>query len=67
MDLVRARAAFDLKCPASELEIVDIGNSSYGVIGCGARASYVVANCRANTTTDSCRVIANTNSQPTSE
>jgi hypothetical protein len=35
-----SRVQFDMGCPAGQFQIMDIGGSSYGVIGCGRRASY---------------------------
>jgi hypothetical protein len=40
VEAVYSRAQFDLACPAGQLGLMDIGGSSYGVIGCGHRASY---------------------------
>jgi hypothetical protein len=40
VDAVYSRAQFDLGCPAGQLQVMDIGGASYGVIGCGRRASY---------------------------
>jgi hypothetical protein len=38
------RAAFELSCPAEQLQVVDLGGQTMGVNGCGRRAiySYVV-------------------------
>ena len=43
------RASFDLECPQEQLNTVVLGTTdewltSYGVTGCGHRASYVLAN-----------------------
>jgi hypothetical protein len=38
---LRTRAAFDLDCPESNVEIVPLDRSSYGVRGCGQKATYV--------------------------
>jgi hypothetical protein len=35
------RAAFELECPAEQLEIVEIDTRTRGVSGCGRRAVYV--------------------------
>ena len=35
------RAAFDLNCPADQLQVQDLGGSQIGVEGCGQRAVYV--------------------------
>src|SRR5215213_3510575 len=34
------RAAFELQCPESELEVTDLGGWTIGVSGCGKRAIY---------------------------
>lgn len=38
---LRDRAAFELGCPASSLELVRIDESTGGVMGCGRRAVYI--------------------------
>ena len=38
---LKARAAFDLGCPESEITIVDIDKRTKGVMGCGKKATYV--------------------------
>ena len=43
-DLV-IRASFELDCPVAQIEIVSLGASSRGVLGCGVRATYVLV-CR---------------------
>lgn len=43
-DLV-IRASFELDCPVAQIEIVTLGASSRGVLGCGVRATYVLV-CR---------------------
>lgn len=40
-DQLRARAAFDLNCPSSQVEIVTLDDRTKGVTGCGQRATYV--------------------------
>jgi hypothetical protein len=48
-DALRTRAAFDLRCEAKDLELVELNRganapgvgSVYGVTGCGRRATYV--------------------------
>ncbi|MDQ3036371.1 MAG: hypothetical protein M3Y87_28495, partial [Myxococcota bacterium] len=42
IDDLAIRASFELECPVSELQIVTLGGSSRGAIGCGARATYVL-------------------------
>ena len=39
-ETVHKRAAFDLGCPAEQVQVQDIGGSSYGAMGCGKKASY---------------------------
>ena len=57
---VRRRAAFDLKCPQSALTVVRLGSRSYGVRGCGKRASYVtLTGCY---TEQGCRIAMNSRS-----
>jgi len=41
------RASFDLQCPADQLELHELSRSgrlanSYGVVGCGKQATYVL-------------------------
>jgi hypothetical protein len=38
---LRARAAFDLSCPAGQIQLVDIDDRTEGVTGCGQRVTYV--------------------------
>jgi hypothetical protein len=40
---ITERAAFDLDCPANQLEIVPLPGGALGVRGCGVRATYVFA------------------------
>jgi hypothetical protein len=35
------QAVYDLSCPANQLHMVALGNSSVGVEGCGKKTSYV--------------------------
>jgi hypothetical protein len=56
-EIVGNRAAFDLQCDAGKLSVTDLGNESYGVVGCGKRASYVVT-CKTFYAKD-CTAIAN--------
>lgn len=39
-DTALDKAAFDLNCPRSEIEVVELGYRSYGAKGCGQRISY---------------------------
>jgi hypothetical protein len=48
---LRNRAAFDLQCDAQSLNVVVIGEGSFGVAGCSRRATYVWAD-RAGFATD---------------
>jgi len=34
------RASFDLSCPVEQLDMVDLGDNSIGVQGCGKRVTY---------------------------
>ena len=38
---LREQAAFQLSCGAGELVITQIGNDTFGVVGCGKKASYL--------------------------
>jgi hypothetical protein len=38
---LRTRAAFDMKCPESELRITDIDDRTKGVRGCDQQGTYV--------------------------
>jgi hypothetical protein len=48
-DALRTRAAFDLSCPGTDLELIELNrgantagvDSVYGVTGCGRRATYI--------------------------
>ena len=41
--MLRARAAFDLKCPEDQLELQELGSRmTQGVNGCGRSATYVL-------------------------
>lgn len=39
---VRARAAFDLQCPAEQVTVQQIANASFGARGCGRQGTYVI-------------------------
>jgi hypothetical protein len=39
---VTERAAFDLDCAQEKLKTTEVGHATYGVIGCGRRAAYVI-------------------------
>lgn len=34
------QASFELKCPQQQLEVVELGQGTVGVSGCGKRATY---------------------------
>ena len=40
-DQLRTRAAFDLDCPEASVEVIPLDRSTYGVRGCGQKATYV--------------------------
>jgi hypothetical protein len=40
-DSLGSRAAFDMQCPEERLEMTEFSENSYGISGCGRRASYV--------------------------
>ena len=40
---LRARAAYEFNCPAESLRLQPLGERTYGVDGCGRRATYVWA------------------------
>ncbi|UJR86517.1 hypothetical protein [Sandaracinus amylolyticus] len=42
IDDLAIRASFELECPVADLEVVTLGASSRGVVGCGVRATYVL-------------------------
>ncbi len=64
LDNLRARSAFEMRCPAGELEIVNLDDAheTYGVSGCGQRAVYVY-HCADELDTD-CKWILNSTSSP---
>ncbi len=41
LQTVQRQAAFDLNCEVGGLRIAPLGGSSFGVVGCGQRASYI--------------------------
>jgi len=41
-DIVSARAAFDLDCPKPRLQLTQVTGITYGVRGCGKRATYLL-------------------------
>jgi hypothetical protein len=40
IETIYARVGFDTGCPAGQVQVQQIGDQSYGVTGCGKRASY---------------------------
>jgi hypothetical protein len=40
-DQLRTRAAFDLKCNAGEVQVIELDDRTRGVQGCGQQATYV--------------------------
>jgi hypothetical protein len=55
-----ARASFDLNCPTTELRQHRLDESTYGVVGCGRRATYVSScNGQPGDMTTQCRWIMN--------
>jgi hypothetical protein len=40
IETVTARAPFDLSCSREEIQVVKLGDSSIGAMGCGRQASY---------------------------
>jgi hypothetical protein len=59
---VKRQAKFDLQC--DQLEVQQLGDASFGVIGCGRRASYITEGNCGNQGVDYCQAIANV--KPTS-
>jgi hypothetical protein len=43
------QASFDLACPASQLQIMETSQNTYGVKGCNKRTSYTLGSCNAST------------------
>jgi hypothetical protein len=62
-DLVVRRATFDLQCPDKDLQVSSLGQNTFGVVGCGRRATYVV-DCKKDYI-DSCTAVMNTAEKPT--
>jgi hypothetical protein len=51
------QAAFDLTCEAGKLQIQQLGDDTFGIVGWGKKASYTLV-CRAG-----CKAVQNTQSQ----
>ena len=41
-ELLQKRAAYDMRCPASRLRYHELSKKTYGVSGCGRRATYML-------------------------
>jgi hypothetical protein len=39
---IKARAAFDLQCGQEQIQVSQIGASSFGARGCGRQGTYVI-------------------------
>ncbi|GAB5545181.1 MAG: hypothetical protein SangKO_049410 [Sandaracinaceae bacterium] len=55
---VQDRAVFDLDCE-SDLEVRMITRNTYGAVGCGHRATYVLSRCSDNDFETNCTVVLN--------
>lgn len=64
MSSLRSRAAFDLKCNETDLQIVDLDGRTKGVSGCGARGVYVEDCQRTWANTSSCTWVLNSSELP---
>lgn len=61
LELLKNRAAFDMDCPKEQLQLTDLGGqNTYGVSGCGKRATYVGNNCRGSAAKSYCQWLLNT-------
>lgn len=56
VEQLRSRASFDLACE-TDLQIVRLTPTSYGVVGCGRRAAYVLDTCGDGALVHSCHLI----------
>lgn len=59
---VTARAGFDLGC-RGPIQVVEIDENTYGAIGCGHRASYVLRGCMDGNHTWACTILLNGTSE----
>ena len=41
-EIVTGRAAFDMDCPRGKLQLTQLSGTTYGVRGCGKRATYLL-------------------------
>jgi hypothetical protein len=66
-DQLKTRAAFDLNCPAAQVNVVELDSSTRGVTGCGQRATYIEScDAPSNNMARSCTwVLNNANQRPT--
>lgn len=60
LDKLVKRAEFDLDCPQNALEVIDLGELTKGVKGCGKRATYVESCNHPSRASQSCKWILNT-------
>lgn len=56
--LVESRAKFDLDC--REVSVQELGNSTFGALGCGRRTAYIVVCTGGAARTDLCNAVADT-------
>jgi hypothetical protein len=64
-DQLRARSAFDLQCPDSQLKITEIDDKTRGVTGCGQRVTYVEScDGPADSMARECTWVLNSDSRP---
>ena len=67
-DELPRRAAFDLDCPQSALQTTQLGGETYGVKGCGRRATYVsMCNGQPGHYDTKCQWVMNTDTQRPAE
>lgn len=63
---LRARAAFDLRCPEPDLQVTELDKRTRGITGCGQRATYVehCQACANGYPACDCTGVLNTDSRP---
>ena len=67
LEMLKTRAAFDLNCPKEQLQTTDLGGAkTYGVVGCGKRATYVGNHCYGSVAKSHCQWIMNTDEEAAS-
>jgi hypothetical protein len=60
---LRTRAAFDMQCPAEQLQVVSLDTQIRGVTGCGQRRTYVaVCNGQPGNAMTTCNWVADSSS-----